>query len=398
MDVSVVIVSRHRREALLRGVAAVRQSDHADLELVVVADPAGCADVRALGLPVKIVAFDEPNISAARNAGIAVAGGKVIAFLDDDAVPEPTWAGRLSAPFDNADVHQAGGYVRGRNGISFQWKAMEVDASGADHPVDIREATLTRGTAQRTVKTQGTNCAFRADVLRDAGGFDPAYRFYLDEADLNLRIAARGGLTAIVPEAQVHHGYAPSARRRDDRVPRSLHEVGASSAVFLRRHGPQDAVWPRLQAEQRKRVLRHMVAGRIVPGDVDRLMQTLRDGWDDGQSRDLTTLAPLAGCAPFLRFGTGQRRGCVLAGRPWQMADMVTKAASLAQERIVTVLVLSPTARAHQMQFDARGFWVQRGGLFGRSDRDRGYFRWAGFDTRVAEETRRIADFRSIGD
>jgi O-antigen biosynthesis protein len=398
MDLSVVIVSRHRTDALLRAVAGVRQSDHAALELVVVADPAGCAAVTALGLPIKVVVFDQANISAARNAGIAVAGGRVVAFLDDDAVPEPTWAGRLVAPFANADVHQAGGFVRGRNGISYQWKAMEIDASGADHPLDVVETVLMRGTGQRAVKTQGTNCAFGADVLRQVGGFDPAYRFYLDEADLNRRIAALGGLTAVVPDAQVHHGYAASARRRGDRVPMSLHEIGASSAVFLRRHGPDEIVWLRLQAAQRKRALGHMLAGRIMPGDVARLMQTLRDGWADGQARVLETLAPIPHGTAFLPLGTNGRPGRVLTGRIWQLAALQRQAMAITDTHIPTIITLSPTIRAHQMQFDPRGFWVQRGGLFGRSDRDTPLARWTTFAARIAAETRRIARFRPISD
>jgi O-antigen biosynthesis protein len=396
MQLSVVIVSRHRTDALLRAIAGVRQSDYSDLELVVVADPAACEAVQALGLPIKVVDFDLANISSARNAGIAVAGGQIIAFLDDDAVPEPTWAARLVAPFSDPDVHQAGGFVRARNGISFQWRAMEVDASGTDHPLHVIQTTLLRGTARRAVKTQGTNCAFRADTLRMVGGFDPAYRFYLDEADLNLRIAALGGLTAIVPDAQVHHGFAASARRRVDRVPTSLFEIGASSAVFLRRHGADAAVWPRLQHEQRKRALRHMVAGRIMPGEVARLMHSLQAGWTDGQSRPLPPLKPIAQGTPFMALGTARRPGCILAGRNWQLGALQQRAASLSDTHIPTIIAMSPTVHAHQMQFDARGFWVQRGGLFGPSNRDSPRVRWTTFAARIAAESRRISFFRPV--
>src|SRR5690606_23264203 len=159
---------------------------------------------------------------------------------DDDAVPEPTWASRLAAPFAHPRVGAAGGFVRGRNGISFQWRALAVDHLGQDHPleVDPEGVSLHEGTATRAVKTQGTNCAFRRAGWLAAGGFDPAFRFYLDEADVNLRLAAAGHLTAVVPRAEVIHGFAASARRRADRVPADLTDIGASTAVFLRRHAP----------------------------------------------------------------------------------------------------------------------------------------------------------------
>src|SRR5690606_6907848 len=121
------------------------------------------------------------------------------------------------------------------------WRAMRIDGRGFDHPFDPGPGiSLHRGTGALAVKTQGTNCAFRRADLIAAGGFDPAFRFYLDEADVNLRLAARGGLTAIVPDAVVHHGFAASARRRADRAPTDLTEIGASITGFLRRHAPMD--------------------------------------------------------------------------------------------------------------------------------------------------------------
>ena len=94
---------------------------------------------------------------------------------------------------------------------------------------------------------------------------------------MNLRLAPLG-LTAVVPEAQVHHGYLASARRRPDRVPLSLHEIAASTAVFLRRHVPDcefDAAWRRLLKEQTDRVAAHRRAGRLTEIEAQALMQGL---------------------------------------------------------------------------------------------------------------------------
>ena len=47
--------------------------------------------------------------SGARNTGIAQAKGTIIAFLDDDARPEPDWMEQLLAPYDDPAVMAVGG-------------------------------------------------------------------------------------------------------------------------------------------------------------------------------------------------------------------------------------------------------------------------------------------------
>ena len=124
-----VIVSRGRADLLKRCLLGVSQLQYESFEVVVVADPSGV--MAALEMPfaedLKIVPFDEPNISAARNLGIGHAAGDIIAFIDDDAVPEPQWLRYLVAPATQSDVAAMGGFVRGRNGISWQWKARSLD-------------------------------------------------------------------------------------------------------------------------------------------------------------------------------------------------------------------------------------------------------------------------------
>lgn len=402
--VSVIVVSRHRPAALARALLGLSQQDHPLMEVIVVADPAACAGLRADGLPAKLVTFDDANISAARNLGLAQAAGEVVAFLDDDAVPEPSWLSRLVAPFAAAEVAAAGGYVLGRNGLSFQWRAGAVDRLGRDRPLaaDPDATTLHRAGPGLGIKTQGTNCAFRTDMLRRLGGFDPAFRFYLDEADVNLRLAALGAVTAIVPLALVHHGYAESARRRPDRVPLSLHDIGASTMVFLRRHAaPPDwsGALASLRAEQHGRLVSHMVAGRIEPRDIPRLMGGLDGGIAEGAARALPAQAPLPGTPPpFVPLpGTGPRGGLLLQGLSWQRRSLLARAReAVAQGRIVTVLCLSPTALFHRHAFTADGFWLQQGGIYGRAERTEPLVRLMRLSERARQESRRLARFRPL--
>jgi GT2 family glycosyltransferase len=403
--VSVIVVSRHRPETLLRCLAGIEQLDHALFEVVVVADPGGLARLRAAGFDgIREVPFDTPNISAARNQGIWAAGGEILAFIDDDAVPEPTWLSRLAAPFEDPGVAAAGGYVIGRNGISFQHTARSIDAEGRHRPLDL-EGTAPRVIAGRTgrgIKTEGTNCAFRAGVLRAMGGFDPAFRFYLDESDVNLRLAGDGARTALVPLAQVHHGFAASERRHASRMPRSLFEVAASQAVFLRKHAAEGRRAPAmavLRDEQRQRLLRYMVAGDCEPRDVGRLLMDFDAGAVEGQGRRIAPLPPIPQTAAFDPFRPRRRYHAArtLAGRPWQARHLRRAAAEAASDGARTSLYLfSPTALYHSVRFRAEGYWEQRGGLLGRSRRDDPLLRLQDFATRLRREVDRVASVRNV--
>jgi O-antigen biosynthesis protein len=404
--VSLIVVSRERPEALARCLVAVGQLDHANFELVVVADAQGRAVLADLGLGgmVKAVAFERANISQARNLGLAMAAGEIVAFLDDDAVPEPTWLSRIVAVFADDRVAAATGFVRGRNGISFQHRASWVDSVGRDHPMEADEQAISlhQGAPGAAVKTEGTNMAFRRALIARMGGFDPAFRFYLDETDLNLRQAADEQITAIVPLAQVHHGFAASSRRRADRVPRDLHEIGASTMVFLRKHAPaarHAAQIAALEREQRRRLLEHMVAGRLEPRDVGRLMAGLAEGVADGRRREIAPLLPIpVPQADFLAFpGTGLRPGRVLTGWSWQ-SRRLRRAARAHRDAgaVVTVFRFSPSTLFHRMSFRREGYWEQAGGVWGRSERRQPLFRFCGIATRQREETERVARFRPV--
>ncbi len=379
LPVRVVIVSRERPDALDRCLTGISQLDYPDLEVVVVACPAGMTRIRTRfdARRIKTVPFDAPNISEARNLGIAAAAGEVIAFIDDDAVPEPLWLRHLRPAFNDAEVMAAGGYVVGRNGISLQWGARSVDHGGHTAPIKVADNAITilHPTARRAIKTEGTNMAVRRDVLASFGGFDPAFRFYMDETDLNLRLAREGLATAIAPQARVHHGFAPSIRRRADRTPKDLTEIGASYAVFLRKHCPKNQHGAQIAAfisNQRQRLLRLMQSGQLDPLDVHHLVKGLKSGIAKGNERPLTNQPPLPKPSTgFLLYPTKTgAREILISGRCHQRAALLDKARTILKAGdIPVVLCLSHTALYHHLRYLPEGIWLQTGGLFGRSDR-----------------------------
>ncbi|MBM1555436.1 glycosyltransferase [Sulfitobacter mediterraneus] len=402
---SVVIVSRGRAEALKRCLIGVSQLQYDPFEVVVVADPAGIAAMQ--GVPcaghVKQVPFDEANISSARNLGVTHAAGEIIVFIDDDAVPEPQWLLHLLAPFDHPEVAATGGFVRGRNGISFQWKARGVGPLGDAFDLDVNpeQATILHPAQGQAIKTEGTNMAFRRDVLVDLGGFDPAFHYFLDETDLNMRLAQAGHATALVPLAEVHHGFAENALRRADRVPRDLFDIGASWAVFQRKHVPsalQEDQWKRLKADERKRVLRHMVRGSLEPQDVGRLMRRLNEGYAEGSVRAIGGASlPRHPAAGFQRFPARGRPSIVIPSRPIRFSKDYQNAVDMVKKGdIVTVMSLSPSAMFHKVLFTKDGVWLQKGGLFGKSDRNAPLFRLTSRSRRLEKERSRVARQRGL--
>ena len=363
---SVVIVSRDRPILLRRACLGVWQQDYRPLELVVVADAHGRAALADLPFADRIVVADNPhpNIAEARNTGFDLAAGRVVAFLDDDAVPEPAWLSRLVAPLADRAVSASTGTVLGRNGFGVQWARETVDACGRSRPSTAGSPRL-----------HGTNCALRAEVLRALGGFDPAYAFFLDETDLTLRLRAAGHGVVHVDDALVVHGFAPSPRRRADRVPRSLFDIGASQAVFLRRHAPpcsHAARLAELRREQAARLDVHLLAGRIEPRDLRRLLRDLDAGIAAGLARALSLLAARHVDNRALRplIEAPPAPAIVLTGPQRAAAGLRERAAARQPAHApATLLLMGPGVRRHTMAFTDAGHWEQAGGVRGRSDR-----------------------------
>ena len=400
MNVSVIVVSHQRPVWLARCLTALRQLDYPAFEVVVVADTASLAACSLAD--VKSVAFDDTNISAARNIGIRHAAGEICAFIDDDAVPEPAWLGYLARAFDVTDADAVVGYVRGRNGIGFQSRVASVDVEAETHaePTQSDAAFVPALKRGRALKLVGTNMSFRRKALATLDGFDEAYRYFLDDTDISLRLARAGMKAAVAPLAEVHHGFAPSPRRAATRAPIDLFDIGRSSAIYFRRHDAPDLaqLHDRITVRERDRLLRHMVAGNCEPRDVSRRLATLQAGWLAGIGAELPTLERDLTCDhPFFPMQSSIEKTTVLSSRLLRRKATLKKAAELSSKgHRVSLFSFSLTPVRHRVRYTADGVWIQTGGQFGRTERNAKRYRWCRFAKRMKEEVGRIAKVRRI--
>ncbi|MBB5514400.1 GT2 family glycosyltransferase [Rubricella aquisinus] len=220
---------------------------------------------------VRWIEIGEANLSAARNAGVQAAGGDLLAFIDDDAVPEPDWLGALVSGIGQAAL--AGGPVIGPTGVRLQWDRHAFNRFGEDVPETASDAVAT--------KVNGTNMILRRAALAQIGGFDERFAYFLEETDVAMRLHKAGHSIGWVPGALVHHGFAKSGHRTARRVPEDLRVKGRSIACFLFSHAPE-AEWPsasiRYQERELRRLMRFHRLGLIDGGRIGHLMDGLRAG------------------------------------------------------------------------------------------------------------------------
>jgi glycosyltransferase involved in cell wall biosynthesis len=210
--VSVLVPVYNGERFLAEMLDSLFAQDLAALEVIVVDD--GSTDRTAeiaQQFPVRYVYQQNEGPSAARNAGLALAQGELIAFADaDDRFPPD----KLSAQVRYLQKHPEVGCVLGRQ----EW----IVEDGVDAPPLERDPIF-----GELGGIQLVTAMIRRDVLRSLGGFDPAFRF-AEDRDLFGRMRENGVEIAVLPQVflykRVHGANATLSPPETHPLLRSLRE------------------------------------------------------------------------------------------------------------------------------------------------------------------------------
>jgi GT2 family glycosyltransferase len=190
---------------------------------------------------IQYVALPRAGTSQARNRGIELAQGEIIAFCDDDVRHHPRWLMELVRGFEAGPrvacvtglvlpqeletppqlwIEQYGGYSKG-----FAPRIFDL----ADHMPHDRLFPFTTGRLGT-----GANMAFRTSILRSIGGFDAALgggspAIGGEDLALSFQVIAAGYQLVYQPAAVVYHPHY----REYAALRKQMYGYGVGLAAYL---------------------------------------------------------------------------------------------------------------------------------------------------------------------
>lgn len=226
---SVIVCTYDRYDVLPDALAALLEQDCIPgfMEILVVdnsPNQAGAVDFAAEyndECRIRYIIEPSPGLSNARNVGVREARADLVAFVDDDAIPAPSWAREVVGAFDRYEPRPS--VVGGR--IVPRW----VSPPPAWLPDTMFGylSIIDWGPEMRELKPHewlaGCNIAFDKRALMLAGGFNHALGrigsqaslLSNEEIELIDRIRAGGNISIYVPGAVVEHVIDPDRLTRE---------------------------------------------------------------------------------------------------------------------------------------------------------------------------------------
>jgi len=267
--VSVIVstFAKERSELLLRCIRSLGAQEDPPDEIILVLDH----DKELIGyfksrIPtdIKIAISEKTGLSSARNAGLKIATGEIVAFIDDDAMAEKDWISKLVKGYDDPYVQSVGGAaIPLWENQKPAWFPDELDwIIGCSHKGRPQSKSLVRNLI-------GCNMSFRRNVFEKVGYFEAALGrvgrklAVSEETEFCLRILAEIPDSKIVydPLAKIYH-VVPKERAKITYVMKRSYYEGVAIAMLSKKLGQV-----RAQSDEREyldRLVRFSIPSRLI--------------------------------------------------------------------------------------------------------------------------------------
>jgi GT2 family glycosyltransferase len=196
-EISVVVPTYRRPHLLKRMVAALEAQtlplDRFDVTIVDNASPDDTTErlgALAASTPLRLRHLVEPRPgpAATRNTGWRASTAPLLAFVDDDCVPEPGW---LAAGLQALTADPGLGVVQG--------------CTRKPEGAQLGDWTLWRQITAPTPWFEGCNIFYRRAALEAAGGFDEEIQYYTEDTSLGWSVVEQGWERGYAERAVAFH-------------------------------------------------------------------------------------------------------------------------------------------------------------------------------------------------
>jgi GT2 family glycosyltransferase len=183
--ITVVVCSYNGSRTIRDTLEGLKRLEYPDFDVIVVNDGSTDATpVIAAEYDVRLISTENRGLSNARNTGWQEASGEIIAYIDDDAYPDPHWLHYLAYRFITTDFVGVGGPNIAPPGDG---PIADCVANAPGGPVHVLVSDI------EAEHIPGCNMAFRRESLAAIDGFDARYRAAGDDVDLCWRLQEGGG-------------------------------------------------------------------------------------------------------------------------------------------------------------------------------------------------------------
>jgi GT2 family glycosyltransferase len=204
--ISVIIITKELNSIINETLKALLSQDFNDYEIIIVCQKNSLKKLPMTNVPMKIIEKPGTTRGMARNIGVMNSSGDVVAFIDDDCVPnDKGWLQRgLKTLNKSKRIGVVGGRVRVHEELP---KFSKIALNVVSVPfINGWSVTFSSFKTKREVSYVPTcNAFFKKDILKKVGGFMDIN--YCEDVEVCSRIKKFGYKIIYNPKVEIRHRW-----------------------------------------------------------------------------------------------------------------------------------------------------------------------------------------------